>query len=228
MITISCLLVCWNLRSSRICDTGHQPGWPMVVEFLEYLEFFWNWKSRFFRVFLEFFFNSGFSQSTFWVTTFSVCLYLDLLFVIIHYFIPVQSDFNNRPSHQFNCRPSLEPDVILKTDIFVGCPFIGCYHYRSISCFWEWKRTGAEIVPFVVMWSSMLHVFYVAAVLLFLFLLAFTINLIDKMHIIFKFDEDDIRLFVKVTEKCIKRKKLWLKKQKFIPWNFATWVIRQS
>ena len=195
---------------------------------LNTLNFFGIEKVAFSGFFWNFSLIQDFSQSTFWVTTFSVCPYLDLLFVIIHYFIPVQSDFNNRPSHQFNCRPSLEPDVILKTDIFVGCPFIGCYHYRSISCFWEWKRTGAEIVPFVVMWSSMLHVFYVAAVLLFLFLLAFTINLIDKMHIIFKFDEDDIRLFVKVTEKCIKRKKLWLKKQKFIPWNFATWVIRQS
>lgn len=140
------------LKPKVVTYMWHQPGWPVVVEFLEYLEFFWSWKVAFLGFFWNFFLIQDFSQSTFWVTTFSVCPYLDLLFVIIHYFISAQSDFNNRPSQQVNCRPSQEPDVILKTDIFVGCPFIRCYHYWSISCFWEWKRTGAEIVPFVVMW----------------------------------------------------------------------------
>ena len=131
------------MTSARVANRCGIPWIPWI--FLEL-------KSRFFRFFLEFFFNSGFFTINFLgYNIFGMPLFRSLICDnSLFHFCPKW--LNNRPSQQVNCRPSQEPDVILKTDIFVGCPFIRCYHYWSISCFWEWKRTGAEIVPFVVMW----------------------------------------------------------------------------
>ena len=73
MNTDGTLLSCPGLSIPSSSSYMLNTGWPTVLEFLEFLELFWNFfgtgnvleKSHFFRVFLELFLNSEFLTSNF-------------------------------------------------------------------------------------------------------------------------------------------------------------------